>query len=226
LRLCEFLDVPHRESNTMLLTAGYAPAFSTRPLDDPDLADVRQAVRLMLTSLEPCPALAIDRHWNMVDANRPALAFSAGVSPALLTSPINVLRMSLHPDGMSKQIVNLTAWRAIVLRRLAHEINVTKDPALVELHRELTSYGAHLKGDSIRGTGPEAIASTGEARDAMPILVPMQLRTPIGELSFWSTTTVFGSAVDATVAELAIESFLPADEKTRLALVALNANPA
>jgi transcriptional regulator with XRE-family HTH domain len=214
LRLCEFLVVPHRECNTMLLTAGYAPAFSARPLDDPGLGDVRQAMRLMLTSLEPCPALAIDRHWNMIDSNGPAMAFASGVAPELLTPPVNVLRMSLHPLGLSKQIINLTEWREIVLRRLAHEIDVTNDPALVELHRELTSY------TTPEGAKARDVASQSDG-GALPVLVPMQLRTPAGDLSFWSATTVFGSAMDTTVSELAIESFLPANEATRQALISL-----
>jgi transcriptional regulator with XRE-family HTH domain len=216
LRLCDFLEVPNRDCNTMLLTAGYAPAFSARPLDDPGLGDVRQAVRLMLKSLEPCPALAIDRHWTMIDSNGPAMAFATGVAPELLTPPVNVLRMSLHPLGMSKQIVNLTEWRTIVLRRLAHEIDVTNDPVLVDLHRELTTYAASKSSKAQR-------AADVPGSDALPVLVPMRLRTAAGELSFWSTTTVFGSAIDATVSELAIESFLPANEMTRNALISLSA---
>jgi transcriptional regulator with XRE-family HTH domain len=211
LRLCESLDVPHRECNTIMLTAGYAPAFGARPLEDPGLVNVRQAMTLMLQGLEPCPALAIDRHWNMIDGNRSARALWSGVAPELLTPPVNALRMSLHPGGMSKHILNLKTWRAIVLRRLAREIEVTRDPVLVELHRELSSYGAYLKPGGLNGADEDA-------GDALPILVPMRLRTPLGELSFWSTTTVFGTAVDTTASELAIESFLPADEATRRAL--------
>jgi transcriptional regulator with XRE-family HTH domain len=217
LKLCEFLDVPHRECNTMLLTAGYAPAFSARPLDDPGLGDVREAVSLMLKSLEPFPALAIDRHWNMVDSNGPALAFTSGVSPELLKPPVNVLRMSLHPAGMSRQIVNLSEWRAIVLRRLAHEIDVTNDPVLVDLHRELVGYAAHTRSKTQRLAYPPT-------NEVLPVLVPMRLQTPSGELSFWSTTTVFGSAMDTTLSELAIETFLPADEATRRALMAAKPN--
>jgi hypothetical protein len=153
----------------------------------------------------------------MVDANRPAMAFSANVAPELLTPPVNALRMSLHPKGMAPQIVNLAEWRTVILRRLAHEIDVTRDPVLVDLHRELMSYGAQLK---TKGVNTEADDSIG---GSVPLLVPMQLRTPHGVLSFWSTTTVFGSAMDTTIAELAIETFLPADEQTRFALQAMAA---
>lgn len=211
MRLLELLDVPVRERNALLLGAGFAPAYSAAPMSDPSLEAVRAAMRLMLTGLEPSPALAVDRQWNLVDANRPAQQLMAGVAPALLQGVVNVLRISLHPQGLAPQIANLAEWRAYVLRRLAHEIDRTKDPVLVELRNELSGYEANLK-DSQR------VGVKEEAGGELPIVVPLRLRTPVGELSFLSATTVFGSALNVAVAELAIETFLPADAATREAL--------
>jgi len=208
MRLFELLDVPVRERNALLLGAGFAPAYSAAPMSDPSLEAVRAAMRLMLNGLEPSPALAVDRHWNLVDANRPARQLMGGVAPSLLQGAVNVLRISLHPQGLAPQIANLAEWRGYVLRRLAHDIDRTKDPVLVELRNELAGYEAHLK-DSQR---------TGVKEDAggeLPIVVPLRLRTPLGELSFLSATTVFGSALNVAAAELAIETFLPADAATR-----------
>ncbi len=211
MRLLELLDVPVRERNALLLGAGFAPAYSAAPMGDPSLEAVRAAMRLMLNGLEPNPALAVDRHWNLVDANRPAQQLLAGVAPSLLQGAVNVLRISLHPQGLAPRIANFDEWRAYVLRRLAHDIDRTKDPVLVELRNELSGYEANLK-DSQRAGLKE------EAGGELPILVPLRLRTPAGELSFLSATTVFGSALNVAVAELAIETFLPANAATREAL--------
>lgn len=211
MRLFELLDLPVRERNALLLGAGFAPAYSEAPMGDPSLEAVRAAMRLMLNGLEPSPALAVDRHWNLVDANGPAQQLMAGVAPSLLQGAVNVLRVSLHPQGLAPQIANLAEWRSYVLRRLAHDIDRTKDPVLVELRNELAGYEANLK-DSQRAGVKDA--SGGE----LPIVVPLRLRTPLGELSFLSATTVFGSALNVAAAELAIETFLPADAATREAL--------
>lgn len=199
LRLSDRLDVPLRQRNALFIAAGYAPVYSERRLDDPALDDARRAIELVLRGHEPCPALAIDRHWIMQDANRALAPLLDGVSPELLTPPVNVLRLSLHPEGVAPRIANLGQWQAHLLRRLRQQIDSSADPALEALLHELLAYPALDDHDD---------------SDASDFVVPLRLRTEHGELAFLSTTTVFGTPVDVTLSELAIESFLPADAAT------------
>jgi transcriptional regulator with XRE-family HTH domain len=200
LLLAEQLEVPLRERNAMLLGAGYAPVYSERPLDDPQLAPARRAVELVLKGHEPFPALAVDRHWHMVAANAAVAPLLAGVADHLLEGPINVLRLSLHPEGLAPRILNLGEWRAHLLERLRRQAWLTSDPVLAALLDELCGY------PSAEGTGE--IDGFGE------VVVPLRLDSPLGELRFFSTTTVFGTPRDVTLDELAIEAFFPADETT------------
>jgi len=206
LNLCEQLEVPLRERNTVLVAAGYAPAFSQRPLDDPALHAARAAVELVLKGHEPYPALAIDRTWTMVTANRAVTPLLADVAPALLSAPVNVLRLSLHPEGLAPRIANLGEWRAHLLERLRQQIEITADAGLENLMKELRDYPAPIS------RTPPAPA------DPMGVVVPFRLITAGGTLSFLSTTTVFGTPIDVTLSELAIESFFPADDTTARAL--------
>ena len=215
LRLAEQLEVPLRERNELLLAAGFAPVYGRRGLDHPDMAAVTRALDLVLTAHEPFPAVVVDRSWELVAANASVALLTDGVAAHLLEPPANVLRLSLHPDGLAPRIRNLPQWRAHVLHRLAREAHLTGDPALAALHRELTA----LPGGTDRST-PDGIA------------VPLRLRagdSAGGEvLSFLSTVTTFGTAVDLTAAELSVEAFLPADERTAEVLLAARspvANP-
>src|SRR5688500_10887615 len=208
LHLAERLDVPLRERNILLVSAGYAPVFPQRPLGDPALQPAREAVDLVLKGHEPYPAIAVDRHWQLLAANDAANYFMAGVAPALLTPPLNVLRVSLHPDGMAPRIVNLAEWRAHLLSRLRRQSEISADAALAELLKELSEYPA-----------PAHAAEPGAS--AVPFAVPFRLATDAGVLSFISTTTVFGTPVDVTLSELALESFFPADATTAAALRSL-----
>ncbi|MBB4019057.1 transcriptional regulator with XRE-family HTH domain [Chelatococcus caeni] len=213
LRLAERLDVPLRERNLMLLSAGYAPVYPERRLDDPALAPARRAIDLVLEGHAPFPALALDRHWTIVAANAAVPPLMALVADeALKEPPVNVLRLSLHPAGLAPHILNLAEWRAHLLDRLRHQIEVTADPALMTLMEELKAFPA-----------PEGGA---DGSDFGGVLVPLRLATPGGPLSFFSTTTVFGTPVDITLAELAIEAFFPADEATAAALSAAPRVPA
>lgn len=210
VRLAEVLDVPLRERNALLMAAGYAPLYSARDLDDRSLAPARAAIDLLLKGHEPFPALAIDRHWTMVSANDSARAFLALASePALLSPPLNVLRLTLHPNGLAPAIANLGEWRHHLLDRLRRQVRTTADPALGALLAELEAYPDE--------TSPPA--SNRDDADAGDIFVPLRLSVAGRQLSFFSTTTVFGTPVDVTLAEIAIESFFPADEATRDALV-------
>ena len=206
LRLAERLDVPRRGRNALLVAAGFAPVFPERPLSDPALAAARRAVDLVLAGHEPYPAVAVDRHWTLVAANAAVPPLMAGAGPHLLEPPVNVLRLSLHPDGLAPRIMNLAEWRAHVLERLRHQVEVTADPVLEDLLKELRGYPAPPPAPSRR---EEPYAG---------VVVPFQLSTPGGVLSFFSTTTIFGTPVDITLSELAVESFFPADAATAAAL--------
>jgi transcriptional regulator with XRE-family HTH domain len=202
LHLAEQLRIPPRERNVLLVAAGYAPIFVERTLDDPALAAARQAIALVLEAQKPFPAFALDRHWNLVMSNQALPELYEGVAPALLAPPPNALRLSLHPDGLAPRIENLAEWRAHLLARLAQQIDLTADPALIALMSEVRAYPAG------RPARPAPAAS------ANAVLIPLTMRIGAGRLSFFSTTTVFGTPLDVTLSELAIESFFPADEAT------------
>jgi transcriptional regulator with XRE-family HTH domain len=205
LHLADNLEVPLRERNHLLLAAGYAPVYGESSLDSPQMAAVRQAIRLVLKAHEPFPAVVVDRKWNMVDANATIALLTAGTAPHLLEPPVNVLRLSLHPQGVAPRIVNLVEWRGHLLSRLRREIAVTADAELSELYDELSDYPA--------GDAPDVeIPGPGE------VVVPLRIRTDAGELSFFGTVATFGTPMDVTVAELSIESFFPADPHTAEAL--------
>jgi transcriptional regulator with XRE-family HTH domain len=204
LHLAERLDVPLRDRNQLLLAAGHAPAYGQRDLDEPAMGPVRDALARVLAAHEPFPAVAVDRHWGMVAANAPVALLTEGVAAHLLEPPVNVLRLTLHPEGMAPRVANLPEWRAHLLERLARQVAATGDPALAALHAELAALPAPGDGHG-RGDGELA---------ASDLAVPLRLRHPAGELAFISTVTTFGTAVDITVAELAIEAFFPADAAT------------
>ena len=206
LRLAEQLEVPLRDRNAMLLAAGFAPAFAERPLSDPGLRPAREAIDAVLAAHEPYPALAVDRHWSLVAHNRGVALLIAGASAALLKPPVNVLRLSLHPDGLAPVIANLPEWRAHLLARLRREAERGGDPVLADLHRELSGYKLP----------PHAPA--GSAADGAGLAIPFRLMTAAGPLCFLSTTMVFGTPTDVTLSELAIETFLPADATTAATL--------
>jgi transcriptional regulator with XRE-family HTH domain len=206
LRLAQRLDVPLRERNQLLVAAGYAPMYRERPLADPALAPARQVIELLLKNHEPYPALAVDRHWNPVAANRMVAHLMAGAHPTLLQAPVNVLRLSLHPDGLAPRIVNLGQWRSHLLERLRQQIHATGDAQLGALLKELSGYPApHGAGERLDG-------------ELLGIALPVRFRTSAGVLSFIGTTTIFGTPVDVTLQELALETFFPADQATAEAL--------
>jgi len=206
LRLTERLEVPLRERNVMLLAAGFAPAYPEHDLDDPALEVARAAIERVLAGHEPFPALAIDRYWTLVTANRVVPALLSGVAPELLEPPINVLRLSLHPDGLAGQIANLREWRAHLLARLACQVDLTGDPRLSNLLQELSAYP--------RDQGMRASDQPVSDQSLASVAIPLLLNTEHGTLSLISTTMVFGTPIDVTLSELAIEAFFPADAAT------------
>lgn len=210
LHLAEHLDVPLRDRNTLLLAAGYAPQYPERALDDDAMAPVREALDKVLAGHQPFPAVVADRRWDVVSANRAALAIlTDGIGPELLAPPTNALRVALHPDGLAPRIVNLAEYSAHVLHRLHQQVVTTQDPDLAALYEELRSYPgvAETHRTVFR---PEAL-----------VFSTLRLRPRPGgspELAFFSTLATFGTALDVTVAELTIESFFPADPPTAQAL--------
>jgi transcriptional regulator with XRE-family HTH domain len=212
LHLAEQLEVPLRDRNKLLLAAGYAPVFNERPLDHPALGTVREAVERVLQGHEPYPAIAVDRYWTLLAANRIVAPMLGGVSPALLQPPVNVLRLSLHPEGLAPRIVNLPQWRSHLLERLRRQVEVSADPVLEQLLAELRDYPSPPE----RGRSVPTARSSDTADNG--VFIPFQFATTDGVLSFISTTTVFGTPVDVTVSELALECFFPADEATAVYL--------
>ena len=197
MRLSDQLDVPLRERNELLLAGGYAPAYPQHGIDEPELESVRTALAQVLRGHEPYPAVVVDRWWNLVDANSAVATLTEGCAAHLLEQP-NVLRLSLHPDGLARRIVNLGQWRAHLLEQLHRRSVRTGDPGLAELERELGSY----PGADDDGPGPTGV------------VLPLRLRVDGGELALFSIEARVGTATDVTVDELSIETFYPADSAT------------
>lgn len=201
LRLAEQLDIPLRRRNALLLAAGYAPHFAEHALNDAAMQETQAAISGILKAHEPFPALAVDGHWTLILANRAVAPLLAGVAAQLLEPPVNVLRLSLHPEGLAPRILNLGEWRAHLLHRLRRQYDQTADPSLLTLLEELASYPAP--------SAQEVAAHAGSS-----LAVPMRISTEAGVLSLLSATMVFGTPLDVTLSELALETFLPADGTT------------
>ena len=201
LSLADHLEVPLRERNDLLAAAGFAPVYPQRPLDAPEMRSVRAAVDQILEGHEPYPAVAADRWWNVLAANRPIAALTAAVDPALLGPPLNVYRVTLHPDGLAPLIVNLPELAYHLVERLRHDARTTGDPQLLALLDEVEAY------PTVRGLPRHIDTPEG-------VVVPMRLRHPQGELAMFTTITTFGTPADVTVAELALELFYPLDSAT------------
>ncbi|WP_339947643.1 helix-turn-helix domain-containing protein [uncultured Albimonas sp.] len=207
LRLADSLEAPLRERNALLLAAGFAPVYPERPLDAPEMAAACAAVERILKGHEPFPALAVDRRWTILAANAGVQAMLALVEDAsLLEGPVNALRVSLHPGGLAPRIANLAEWRAHILERLRGQADLAPDPVLDALIEELAAYPAPRPAPRPR---PDPLAG---------IAVPLKLAMGGRELSFLTTTTVFGTAAEITLSELTLECFFPADAATAEAL--------
>jgi transcriptional regulator with XRE-family HTH domain len=200
MHLCEELDVPLRERNALLVAAGFAPVYRQTDLAAPEMNAVKQAIDKLLKGHEPYPAVVVDRRWNLVAGNDPVLLFIQDVDPGLLEPPMNVLRLTVHPRGLAARIVNFAEYRHHLLTRLRREAMLTGDDGLARLYEELVAYPA--PDDDL------------DAETSPPVVMPLRLRVPDGELSFFSTIATFGTAVDITIEELSIEAFFPADELT------------
>ncbi|MFG2059617.1 helix-turn-helix domain-containing protein [Micromonospora sp. NPDC048930] len=199
LRLAEHLGVPLRERNRLLVAAGHAPAFLERPLDDPEFEQVRAALRLILRAHEPYPAAALDHRWNVLLVNTAFDILLEDVDPDLLRPPINLMRLGFHPKGLAPRILNLAQVRAHLLPRLDRQATHAGDPQLHSLYQELRSYGPDEQP---------------QPPDPADIALPIRLNHRGVELCFINTVTTFGAAFDVTLADVAIETYLPANEAT------------
>ncbi|MFL6119924.1 helix-turn-helix domain-containing protein [Actinophytocola sp.] len=199
LHLAEHLDVPLRDRNTLLVAAGYAPVYREEPLVTQAMLD------RVLRAHEPHPALVVDHRWRLVQANRAVEIFLDGVAPALLEPPVNMMRLGLHPDGFAPRLRNLPQVRAFLLPRLARQAARTGDPELHALHEELLAHG-----------------QPGDPPEPTDIALPIELTYRGAELTFVNTITTFGTAFDVALAEVAIETYLPADDET---VAFLNSTP-
>lgn len=207
LHLSEYLEIPLRERNALLTAAGYAPLYSRSELDAPEMRPVREAIDEILEAHEPYPALVVDRQWNLVASNTSTGVFVQGVADELLEPPANVLRVSLHPKGLAPRIANFAEWSGHLVTRLERQVMLSGDDELAALLDELRSY-----------PGVASRTSFPELEGAERVFVPLRLRDGDRELAFFSTVTTFGTAIDVTLAELAIESFFPADRDTKDAI--------
>jgi transcriptional regulator with XRE-family HTH domain len=202
-RLAAHFGVSLRDQNQWLLAAGYAPEFEERSLEDAALAAGRDAVMRVLEGHEPYPALAVDRHWNLLAANNAvAQVLFTGVDAALLAPPVNVVRLMLHPHGLAPRILNYSQWRTMVMRYLEQQIAARGDPVLSALHGEVAGYAIPAGSDSLAPVAEEGI------------FVPLQLRSDDGVLSLISTVTVFATPLEITLSELVLECFFPANAET------------
>jgi transcriptional regulator with XRE-family HTH domain len=209
LKLAERLNVPLRERNVLLVAAGFAPGFPQRSLDDPALGSARAAIDLVLRAHEPNPALAYDRHWNLVSANRMVMPLLQGIPQRLLGQPLNILRLAFHPEGLAPRTVNLAEWASHLLERLHRQCEATADSELIKLYQELKAYPIPAR--------PAPLLSDNVA-------IPFKMRLNGDILSFISTTMIFGTPVDITLSELALETFFPADDLTAERMRAMAAN--
>lgn len=212
LRLAEHLDVPVRERNALLMMAGYAPRFAETSLDDPAMGAVREAVERLLRGYEPYPALVVDATYTVVAANRGIRLLLDGVPEHLLTPPLNAMRLTLHPEGLAARILNLPEWRADLLAQMERQIALLRSRELRALYEEVAAYPAPEP--------PPADPRAGESR-VPSLALPLRIRHDGRVLSFISSIATFNTPMDVTVAELAIETFLPADPGTAAHLHAL-----
>lgn len=200
-RLAEYLDIPFRDRNALLLSAGFAPAYQERAVDG--LQAAKLAMDRLLQAHKPYPAFAVDRHWNVVLSNSALPQLYEGCSPELLRPPVNAMRLILHPAGMGPRILNFDAWRAYSLSVLRQQLEIRADPLIRDLHEELASYPARTNADAPM-----------DLDDSQRLLMPLRISTRLGTVSFLNTLTVFGTPNDITLSELALEMLFPADEQT------------
>ncbi|MFE2374109.1 helix-turn-helix domain-containing protein [Streptomyces sp. NPDC059398] len=205
LRLAEHLDVPVRERNALLLSAGYAPRYGETMLDDPSMGPLHEGINQLLRGYEPYPALVVDARYDVVAANRGIAMLLEGVAEQLLGPPLNAMRLTLHPSGLAPRIRNLHEWRGHLLHQMERQLALARSDSLRELYEEVAGYPIPAPAKERPGPGEQSFP-----RFALPLEIEHEGRV----LSFLSSISTFNTPMDVTVAELAIETFLPADPGT------------
>ncbi|MFJ3961641.1 helix-turn-helix domain-containing protein [Streptomyces sp. NPDC090036] len=203
LRLAGHLDVPMRERNSLLLAAGYAPRYAHTALDDPSMETLREGIAQLLTGYEPCPALVVDAVYNVVAANQGIAMLLEGLPDHLLTPPLNAMRITLHPQGLAPRIRNLREWRGHLLAQMERQIALARSEPLRALYEEVSAY-------PVTGRPGESAPDEPVPYIALPLVIEHDGHV----LSFVSSIATFNTPMDVTVAELAIETMLPADPAT------------
>ncbi|WP_128981500.1 helix-turn-helix domain-containing protein [Streptomyces roseicoloratus] len=206
LRLAEHLDVPVRDRNALLLAAGYAPRYTESPLDAPELETLREGIEQLLLGYEPYPATVVDGSYTVIAANRAVRLLLAGLPEHLLAPPLNVMRVTLHPEGLAPRIRNLREWRGHLLAQMERQIALSRSESLRALYEEVAAYPL-----------PEAAGEPDDREDPEPypyFALPLRIEHDGQVLSFVSSISTFNTPMDVTVAELAIETLLPADPAT------------
>ncbi|QPP05769.1 helix-turn-helix transcriptional regulator [Streptomyces bathyalis] len=201
LKLAEQLEVPVRERNALLVSAGYAPHYPETPLDSPAMESLRADLERMVTAYEPYPALALNGAYQVLAANRGILMLLDGVAPWLLEPPVNAMRITLHPDGLARRIVNFREWRGHLLHQMERQLALLRSEPLRALYEEVTAYPLPPGGEETAG-------------EASPFALPMVIEHAGRRLAFLSAVTTFNTPMDVTVSELAVETFLPAGPET------------
>ncbi|RYJ29463.1 Cro/CI-family transcriptional regulator [Streptomyces sp. L-9-10] len=213
LRLADRLDVPVRERNTLLLAAGYAPRFTETALDDPAMDAVREGLDRLLRGYEPYPAVVVDGTYTVVAANQGVAMLLEGVPEKLLAPPLNSMRLTLHPEGLAPRIRNLREWRGHLLDQMERQLALHRSPALRAVYDEVAAYpppGSGAWQDEPPAEDASALRSVAGPSFALPMIIEHDGRV----LSFLSSISTFNTPMDVTVAELAIETFVPADPAT------------
>ncbi|MFD5892713.1 helix-turn-helix domain-containing protein [Streptomyces sp. NPDC060366] len=212
LRLSEHLDVPVRERNTLLLAAGYAPRFTETAIDDPSMAVVREGLERLLRGYEPYPALVVDGTYTLVAANRGLALLMEGVPEHLLVPPVNAMRVILHPEGAAPRIRNFRQWRLHLLHQMERQIALARSEELRALYEEVAAYPPPEGVDDGPEGGEDAEDAAAFALGTFAL--PLRIEHGGQVLTFLSSISTFNTPMDVTVAELAIETFLPADPAT------------
>jgi transcriptional regulator with XRE-family HTH domain len=211
LRLAEHLDVPMRDRNSLLLAAGYAPRFRETPLADPSMNALREGLDQLLRGYEPYPALVVDATYNVIAANRGITMILEGISEHLLQPPLNAMRLTLHPEGLAPKIRNLREWRGHLLHQMDRQIALQRSDALRAVYEEVAAYPVADPGvDVLDADG----SGSGSGSDSLCFALPLRIEHDGHLLSFISSISTFNTPMDVTVAELAIETLLPADPAT------------
>jgi transcriptional regulator with XRE-family HTH domain len=195
IHLAQHLDLPIAERNRLLLAGGFAPPYLELPYDGELMRPLRASLRQLLEAHEPNPALIVDGLWNLIEANGAATLLWDGVDPALLEPPINMLRLAVHPGGLPSISSMTAACNAPLIQRLKRKSREDADPALGELIDEVEAYL------------PAGLPD----RPATQPAVSLDLRTPLGDVSLFTIIATLGAPLEVTAANLAIETFLPAD---------------